>query len=82
MPWLVKSYFRFFFPKFARKAKHILTVSNYSKKDISHTYSISEQNISVVYNAPNNLYKPISEIDFQINLLLELIKESLKFGTQ
>lgn len=63
MPWLVKSYFRFFFPKFARKAKHILTVSNYSKKDISQTYSISEQNISVVYNAPNNLYKPISEIE-------------------
>ena len=61
MPWLVQKYFRFFFPKFAKKAKHILTVSNYSKADISKTYSIAEQKISVVYNAPNSLYKPLSE---------------------
>lgn len=61
MPWLVQKYFRFFFPKFAKKAKHILTVSNYSKEDISKTYSISEQRISVVYNAPNSRYKPINE---------------------
>ena len=61
MPWLVQKYFRFFFPKFAKKAKHILTVSNYSKADISKTYSIAEQKISVVYNAPNSRYKQISE---------------------
>ncbi|MBU3659533.1 MAG: glycosyltransferase family 4 protein [Flavobacteriales bacterium] len=60
VPRLVRMYFQYFFPKFARKAKHILTVSNYSKQDISKTYSISEQKISVVYNAPNHLYKPIT----------------------
>ena len=63
VPWIARLYFQFFFPKFARKAKHILTVSNYSKGDISKTYSISEQKISVIYNAPNSLYKPISEIE-------------------
>lgn len=61
VPRIARIYFQYFFPKFARKAKHILTVSNYSKEDISKTYSISEQKISVVYNAPNSLYKPISE---------------------
>ncbi len=61
IPWIARIYFQYFFPKFASKAKHILTVSNYSKNDISNTYSISKQKISVVYNAPNNLYKPISE---------------------
>lgn len=61
IPWIARSYFQYFFPKFASKAKHILTVSNYSKKDICSTYSIAEQKISVVYNAPNNSYKPITE---------------------
>ncbi len=63
VPRIARIYFQYFFPKFARKAKHILTVSNYSKEDISKTYSISEQKISVVYNAPNSLYKPISDQD-------------------
>jgi len=61
VPWIARLYFQFFFPKFARKAKHILTVSNYSKEDISKTYSISEQKISVVYNAPNSRYNQITE---------------------
>lgn len=63
MPWLVSKYFRYFFPKFARKAKKILTVSNYSKEDISKTYSIPKSKIAVVYNAPNEIYKPISEVE-------------------
>jgi glycosyltransferase involved in cell wall biosynthesis len=61
VPQIARLYFQFFFPKFARKAKHILTVSNYSKEDISKTYSISEQKISVVYNAPNSRYNQITE---------------------
>ena len=61
VPWIARLYFQFFFPKFANKAKHVLTVSNYSKEDISKTYSIPEQKISVIYNAPNCLYKPITE---------------------
>lgn len=61
MPFLVNKYFRFFFPKFARKAKKILTVSNYSKKDICNTYKINESKIEVIYNAPNEIYKPLDE---------------------
>ena len=61
MPWLVAKYFRFFFPKFTKKARKILTVSNYSKNDICKSYSISNEKIEVVYNAPNEIYKPIDE---------------------
>jgi glycosyltransferase involved in cell wall biosynthesis len=61
VPWIARLYFQFFFPKFAKKAKHILTVSNYSKADLVKTYGISSQKISVVYNAPNEIYQPISE---------------------
>jgi len=63
MPWLVQKYFRFFFPKFAVKATKILTVSNFSKEDIANAYSISKEKISVVYNAPNEIYQTISETE-------------------
>jgi glycosyltransferase involved in cell wall biosynthesis len=57
LPWLVSRYFRFFFPKFARKAKRILTVSNFSKADIVQTYGISNKKISVVYNGISDEFR-------------------------
>jgi glycosyltransferase involved in cell wall biosynthesis len=57
LPWLVSIYFRAFFPKFARKAKHILTVSNFSKKDIVEKYGVSNNKISVVYNGISEEYR-------------------------
>jgi glycosyltransferase involved in cell wall biosynthesis len=59
LPWIVSKYFRFFFPKFARKAKHIITVSEYSKNDIHKTYGIPKEKIKVIYNGSSNAYKPI-----------------------
>ncbi len=61
LPWLVSMYFRTFFSKFARKAKHILTVSNFSKKDIVDMYGISSENISVVYNGISDEYRVLSK---------------------
>lgn len=75
MPWLVSRYFRFFFPKFAKKAKKILTVSNYSKQDICKTYSISNEKVEVVYNAPNEIYKTVD------NLIQVSIKEKYTKGS-
>ncbi|MFY7667091.1 MAG: glycosyltransferase family 4 protein [Crocinitomicaceae bacterium] len=59
LPWIVSKYFRFFFPKFARKAKHIITVSEYSKNDIHKTYGIPKEKIKVIYNGSNDAYHPI-----------------------
>lgn len=61
IPLLARRYLRHFFPKFAKKATHILTVSEYSKKDISGTYSISEGNITAIWNGANPDFQPISE---------------------
>ena len=57
LPWLVSMYYRTFFPKFARKAKHILSVSNFSKKDIVEKYGVSNNKISVVYNGISEEYR-------------------------
>ena len=60
LPWLVSRYFRSYFPRFARKASHILTVSQYSKNDIVETYQIPRDNISVVYNGISDAFRVLS----------------------
>lgn len=58
-------YFMRYFPYNARKSDKIITVSEYSKKDIAESFSVSADKIDVVYNAANNIYKPQSK---EINL--------------
>jgi glycosyltransferase involved in cell wall biosynthesis len=58
LPWLKAKYYNRFFPKFARKAKRIVTVSYFSKEDINRTYNIEEDKVDVVYNGVNTSYTP------------------------
>lgn len=55
------TYLRKYFPKFARKAKHIITVSEYSKNDICSTYGIQPQKITVAWNGASEIFHPLSE---------------------
>lgn len=59
--WLVRKYLKSFFPKFARKAEHIITVSNYSKTDIVKSYNIHDSKITSIWNGASNEFKQISE---------------------
>jgi glycosyltransferase involved in cell wall biosynthesis len=61
LPWLKAKYYNYFFPKFARKAKRIVTVSYFSKEDINRTYKIDADKVDVVYNGVNTTYTPTSE---------------------
>lgn len=61
LPVTVRKYLTRFFPKFARKATHIITVSEYSKKDIAKTYQISPEKITAIWNGASELYKPLPE---------------------
>ena len=63
MPWLIQTYYRFFFPRFARKAKRIVTVSTFSKNDIATRYHVASDTIDVVYNAATADFKPLSHKD-------------------
>ena len=46
-----RSYYKYFFHRFAKKAKRIITVSNFTKSDIIKQYAIDETKIDIVYNA-------------------------------
>ncbi len=61
LPWLKAKYYNYFFPKFARKAKRIVTVSYFSKEDINRTYKIDPDKVDVVYNGVNTTYTPTSD---------------------
>lgn len=61
LSWMVRNYYRRFFPKFARKATRIATVSEFSKKDLVDCYGINPKNIDVVYNGCNEAYTPINK---------------------
>lgn len=60
-PWLVRKYYHYFFPRFAQKASKIVTVSEFSKKDISEKFNLEKSNINVVYNGSNKVYTPLPE---------------------
>lgn len=57
------NYYNTYFPKFAKKAHRILTVSNYSKADIAKQYDVSEDKVDVAWNGAADFFKPIAEED-------------------
>lgn len=59
--WLTSKYYNYYFPKFAKEASRIATVSEYSKQDISTNYKIDANKIDVVYNGINSFFKPLDE---------------------
>ena len=59
LPRSTSKYLRRNFPKFAAKADHILTVSDYSKQDICTTYSIPKDKVTVAWNGAAEVFKPI-----------------------
>lgn len=62
---LTSKYYNYFFPKYARSATRIATVSEYSKMDIAENYKIAPDKIDVVYNGINEGFKPLSEEEQQ-----------------
>ena len=61
LPKVAGNYYLKYFPKFARKATRIATVSEFSKKDIAEKYQIKHDKIDVCYNGVNEDFGPVTE---------------------
>lgn len=61
LPLSSRWYYRYFFPKFVKKAFRVVTVSEFSKNDIAQSYKCNPDKIDVVNNGSHELYVPISE---------------------
>ncbi len=63
LPWLKAKYYLRFFPKFARAARRIATVSYYSKEDITRSFKVDYDKIDVVYDGINQVFEPTTKED-------------------
>lgn len=63
MPKIHLWHYKKYFPKFARKAQRIVTVSEFSKQDIVECYGVDPGKIDVAYNGVNEIFKPLDEAE-------------------
>jgi len=61
IPWLVRRYYYYFFPRFVSKASRIATVSDFSRKDIITWFGYDDSKIDIVFNGAQETFKPIPE---------------------
>lgn len=62
IPTTARKYLRKYFPKFAKKAHRIATVSEFSKQDIAHTYKIDKGLIDLVYNGTGAFFHALDPL--------------------
>jgi glycosyltransferase involved in cell wall biosynthesis len=58
--WQHRWYYRLYMKRFLKKAKHVITVSEFSKNDILQHYPVSPGKISVIHNAAAERFRPLS----------------------
>lgn len=58
--WKFKAFYRFSIPLMINTTRKILTVSDFSKKELINHYKIIPENITVIYNAVSGNFKPIN----------------------
>jgi glycosyltransferase involved in cell wall biosynthesis len=76
LPKTAQKYLSHFFPKFAKKATKIITVSEFSKQDICKSYHINPEKVSVIWNAASKAFKPIE------NEAAQLIRNKFSKGNE
>ncbi len=65
IPYFMRKYYSGMFPRFAKKAARIATVSEYSKLDIVDKYKVDPLKIDVVYNGAGSIFKPLALVGQQ-----------------
>ncbi len=76
LPLTYRWYYGHYFPKFARKASRIVTVSEFSKQDICRSFKINADKVDVVYNGANKGFKPLDADE------IKATKEKYSGGTE
>lgn len=71
IPYIVRQYYRYCFPRFHRRADHIIAVSESTKNDIITQYKIDENKITIGYNGVGDNFKPsdpVSKVNTRLSL--------------
>jgi glycosyltransferase involved in cell wall biosynthesis len=73
---IYRAYYRYYTPQFIRKAKQIITVSEFSKQNILHHYPAARGKITVVQNAADKGFQPMGWHD------REMVKDRVTNGQE
>lgn len=60
LPWYHRHYYQLFTAAFLKKARTVVTVSDFTRSDILEKYPVSAEKIKVVKGAARNIFTPIS----------------------
>ncbi|MEX1190234.1 MAG: glycosyltransferase family 1 protein [Bacteroidia bacterium] len=60
VPKLVRMYYNYFFPRIAKKATKIVTVSEFTRSDLVKSYGVDRLKIDVAYNGCNEIFSPLT----------------------
>lgn len=62
-PWWARDYYRYFFPRFMRRADQLIAISNYVKQSMLDVPGIDPVKIEVVYNGCRAGFRPLPEAE-------------------
>lgn len=65
IPKMYRAHFKKWFPCFVKNATKLITVSEFSKKDINQNFNIPLNNISVIFNGISSHFKALDDITIQ-----------------
>jgi glycosyltransferase involved in cell wall biosynthesis len=66
LKWSNRKYYNYFFPKYAKRANRLITISNYSKQDIVSTFEVDPAKIDVIQLGINSFFKPSAAEEIKI----------------
>jgi glycosyltransferase involved in cell wall biosynthesis len=61
VPYWARLYYNYFIPRYLKKADRIITVSQFTKKDIETSYSIDPDKMTVAHNGGRGTFMPLVE---------------------
>ena len=61
LPSGVRNYYQKYYRGIAQKATRLVTVSEFSKKDIEKVYGVSPEKLDVIYNGVGDTFRPLTE---------------------
>lgn len=67
--WKFRLFYKLLIPNIMKSSKHIFTVSEFSKKEIIELYRTKKEDMSVIYNAVNGIFKTIKK-EYNDNYIL------------
>lgn len=63
--WWARAYYRWFIPRFLRRADHLVAVSGFTRQEVIST-GIAPARVSVVYNGCREGFRPLPETEKQV----------------